>query len=887
MKNNIKAFMPGLVLITAAAALWLFCGRAFAAPGSVRDIGQNFFAASAAAYEASASAEIRLVRAVIDGLAVASGLPEPLERLEKLSGLSNMSAAGRPAGNIDLAIASEFLEFIRASFRNSGAFEFKVRVIGERAAVYLRRSGASGGFKAGRFLPALYITKISGRWILDADYIFKLLKNQTGDLYLDAETFILAEQLWFLSQYEKFSGFKYIFNGDFVSGLSPASSGGRDVHDYIENALKGEAMHFYMCLSDFKAGRYKQAYSHISACRSMSPGNFIVETVFNMILSQRKFARLIDENFAAACGADPYNYLALMVIGEFYNVRMRYDRSVLAFEAASGLNAFLTPHYHIVYANTLEKLRNYIAAGDELAKCSVYSRDFYYTGYLAGKKYIEGGAGKKAAEEFEKVIDSLNFAETKREVAYWLMNYHAGSGNSQKFYRYRRAYFKSFFNSPTFIGVLILFWFFYMMRKTAARFIIIPTLRFLSRIYKKEGLFNKTFNAYCNFGDCEAGVKYYAEYIRSLDRSREPGAFERSSVKLGVFLLSVYRPEDAKKVFCELLSFRPDCGDALLGLGIAEYDLKNIDIALEYFMGAIEVIPENHMPYYYAGICSVLMGSKKEGIELIMISYKIDNSCESALNLCESYFLSNNMIGELVSFYDDMLVVGELTENYIQHYLKLNVSRMDATRVGKMLEKANGASITKPETYLELAVAGRELNMFSEAAATILKSMLISGGYGWLSGSGSLAFLEFAAFNLPRYRHSLLFNLQLLELGITYRRMGDNARADRAFRRIIKNSPDYAYAHFLMNDFDRSVELMAGELSESNYPWNNASIVEAIYHCLKETKNKQRLDRYREWGLHYARSISDEFGIFSYKYLKYIPKNLFLNIINGNDPDRK
>jgi tetratricopeptide (TPR) repeat protein len=245
------------------------------------------------------------------------------------------------------------------------------------------------------------------------------------------------------------------------------------------------------------------------------------------------------------------------------------------------------------------------------------------------------------------------------------------------------------------------------------------------------------------------------------------------------------------------------------------------------------------------------------------------------------------MIAELVAFYDDMLVVGDLTENYIQHYLKLNVSRMDAVRVGKMLEKTRSIAITKPETYLELAVASRELNLFSEAAAMILKSMLISGGYGWLSGLKSLAGLEFAAFNLPRCRHSRLFNLQLLELGITYRRMGDTAGADRAFRKIIKNSPDYAYAHFLLNDFDRSIELMAGELNESNYPWNNASIVEAIYHCLKETKNKQRRDRYREWGIHYARSISDEFGIFSYKYLKYIPKNLFLNIINDNDPERK
>lgn len=874
-----------MVLITAAAVLCFFCGRAFAAPDSVRDIGQDYFTSAAAAYEASASAEIRLVRAVVDGLAAASGLPEPLERLEKLSGISNMSAAGSPAGNIDLAVASEFLEFFKAAFRDRGVPEFRVRIIGERAAVYLR--GPAGEFKAGRFLPALYMIKSSGRWVLDADYAFKLLKNQTGDLYLDAETFILAEQLWFLSQYENFSGFKTIFDGDFVSGLSSAPSGGRDVQNYIESALKGEAMHFYMCLSDFKAGRYKQAYSHISACRSMSSGNLIVETVFNMILSQRKFARLIDEKFAAACGADPYNYLALMVIGEFYNVRMRYDLSFLAFQAASDLNAYLTPHYHVVYANTLEKLRNYIAAGDELAKCRVYGGDFYYTGYLAGKKYVEGGDAGKAAAEFEKVIDSLNFAETKREVAYWLMNYHAGGGDTQKYYRYRRAYLKSFFNSPTFIGVLIFLWFFYLIRKTAARFIIIPIFRCLSRLYKKEGLFNKTFNAYCNFGDSEAGVNYYADYIRGLNRNEEAGAFERSSVKLGVFLLSAYRPEDAKKVFGELLSFRPDCGDALLGLGIAEYDLKNIEVALEYFMSAIEAIPENHMPYYYAGICSVLLGSKKEGIELIMISYKIDNSCESALNLCESYFLSNNMIGELVSFYDDVLVVGELTENYIQHYLKLNVSRMDAVRVGKMLEKAKCAAITKPETYLGLAVAARELNMFPEAAANILKSMLVSGGYGWLSGSGSLAVLEFAAFNLPGYRHSRLFNLQLLELGITYRRMGDNARADMAFRRIIKNSPDYAYAHFLMNDFGRSVELMAGELNESNYPWNNASIVEAIYHCLKQTNNRQRLDRYREWGLRYARSISDEFGIFSYKYLKYIPKNLFLNIINDNDPERK
>jgi len=91
----------------------------------------------------------------------------------------------------------------------------------------------------------------------------------------------------------------------------------------------------------------------------------------------------------------------------------------------------------------------------------------------------------------------------------------------------------------------------------------------------------------------------------------------------------------------------------------------------------------------------------------------------------------------------------------------------------------------------------------------------------------------------------------------------------------------------MLNNFNRSIELMAAEISESNYPWNNASIVEAIYHCLKETNNPQRLERYREWGIHYARSISNEFGIFSYRYLKYIPKERFLKIISDRETEIK
>lgn len=881
-----KGLSRGIFAALFAAAVFFSFGASPAAasgPPGVRAFG------SAAGYEASFSSEIRLVRETVAALNSVSRLASPIERVDGLSRLSNLSVAGRAGENTDLARAAELLEIFAGAGGPAGG---AVRIVGSRAAVYM-----GGGFRgavrsaspaapAGRFLPAVYFLKSGGAWVLDADYIFKLLKNQTGDLYLDAETFILAEQVWFLIQREEFRSLNDLFGGDFVSGLSQAPSAGREVQKRIEDSLTGAALHFYLCLHDFKLGRYKQAYSHISSCRAMSPGIPVVETVFNMILSQRKFARLIDEKFVETCASDPYNHLALMVAGEYYNIQMRYDMSLVAFETASSLNAYLTPHYHIVRAGTLEKLQKHIEAGDELAKCSAYGPDFYYTGYLAGKKYAEGGDDRKAAAEFEKVIDSLNYAETKREVAYWLMNYHRASGEEAKYYAYRRAYLKSFFNSPTFIGVLIIFWFFYLVRRAAARYFIIPLLKAVSLVYKREWLIDRTFNASCNYGDGEAGVRYYSNYIAGIDKSKGAGAYERAALKLGIYLLSAYRPEEAKKVFGELLAFKPDCGDAILGLGIAEYDLKNIEVALEYFMSAIDAIPENNMPYYYAGICNMLMGAKKEGIELIMISYKIDNTCEPALNLCENYFLSHNLVKELVAFYDDLFVVGDFTEHYIQHYLKLNIARMDSARTARMLEKARKLIVRRPETLLDMSVASRELGRLDDAVTLALKSILFAGGYGWMAGARSRRVLEAAAFGLPVYKGGRLYSQQLLELGIAYRLMGDNASADNAFKRIIRHSPDYPFAHFFLNDFSRSAELMAGELSESNQPWNNASIVEAIYHCLKETNNQNRLDRYREWGRHYARSISDELGIFSYKYLKYIPKTLFLKIINEGDVER-
>jgi tetratricopeptide (TPR) repeat protein len=824
----------------------------------------DFFSIAINDYEMANSSEIGAVKAAVGGFR------------------RGKSAAA-------LIRAGLFDETIKDSILASGAAGLKIRVTGSRAVAYLQNypvnellPSARPAAEAFKIRPALYLIKSGGAWLPDMDYMVKLSEARTGDLYQDAETFILAEQIWLLSQYKEFERLPSINNGDYISGLNNLS-GDNDARAQFEKKIMLAPDHFYSCLLDFKAGRYKHSYSHISACRALAGGNFIVETVFNMILTHRKFGRLISEEFVNSYRKDPYNYLALMAIGEFYNLRFRYDQSLMAFELASSLNPFMTPHYHIVFANTYEKLKNYTAAGDQLSICSSYGPDFYYTRYLAGKKYIMGGDEKKAAREFEAVIDSLNFAETKREVAYWLMNYHWKNDNSESYYLYRRAYITSFFNSPMFIFLLGILWLVYMLRKAAARYIMIPVLKALAKIFNKEIFYNKTFDAYCNFADCETGINYYAAYAKSVDKKRFPEVYERSALKLANYLLSVYRPEEAKKIYTELFSFRPDCVEALLGLAISEYDLKNYEVALEYFKSGIESAVDNHLFYYYAGICTMLDGMKKEAIELIMISYKINSSFEPALGLCNNYFLANNMIGELVSFYDDIFVLGDFSESYIQYYLKLNVSRMDSARIKKMLDKVRGMKIVKPETCLEAAVACRELDLFDEAAGYIYKSILISAGYKWLSGFKTLEILERAAMLLPYYKNGRYSKIQLLELGITYKKNNDIKKAEEIFKKIIKSFPDHAYAHFLLNNYNRSIELMAAELSESNYPWNNASIVEAIFYCLKETNNRQRLDRYREWGVHYARSISNEFGIFSYRHLRYIPKTQFLNTINDNE----
>ncbi|HOT74144.1 MAG TPA: tetratricopeptide repeat protein [Candidatus Wallbacteria bacterium] len=911
MKIVYKLFLKVLLLSTVVLSV-SFSGRAFFASGqnspgqaaprySFERVARDLFDEAAEDYEKSASSEIALIKTLASELFSIPGISSPAERVAKLSRLCVPPDAELGAGD-GVAAPAHILDVLKAARDKDPDSQGRVRIVENRAVLYIYNEMAFGpgpaaesgrprekfepGMEYLKYTPPLYFRKNKDGWLLDSGYMFRLISGRTGHLYQDAETFMLAEQLWLLSQYKEFSGFDSLLEGDFTGSLN-SHAAGSDVKNPAEPYLKGPALDFYMCLLEFKAGRYKQSYSHISACRALSGGNFIVETVFNMILSQRKFGRLIDEKYVQGYRKDPYNYLALMVIGEFYNLNFSFGLSVSAFRLASQLNCRLTPHYHVVYANTLENLKNYKAAGDELSKCSSYGPEFYYTRYLAGKKYILGGEDKKAAAEFESVISSLNFAETKREVAGWLMNYHLKNGNLPSYYEYRREYYKSFFNSPMFIGILIILWFVYMLRKTMARYLMIPFLKALARFYKNEKLCGKIFDAYCNFADGESGVKFYESYIKSISQQTQPQVFERSSLKLANYLLSIYRPEEAKKIFAGLLSFRPDCAGALLGLGIAEYDLKNIDIAIEYFMSGIETEHENHLFYYYAGICNMLKGFKKEAIELIMISYKINSSFEPALNLCNNYFLSNNMITELVTFYDDLFVLGDLNENYVQHYLKLNTCRMDASRILKMIGVYDKIKVARPETYMDMALANRELELFEEAAALICRSILLAGGYTRLSGLKSLPLLELAALNLPRYKNLQSFNHQLLELGITFRRMGRNAKAESVFKRILKRSPDYAYANYMLNDFSRSIELMAAELSESNYPWNNASIVEAIYHCLKETNNPQRLDRYREWGVHYARSISNDFGIFSYRYLKYIPKERFLKIISDMETEIK
>ena len=875
MKKNIK-----IIELKAFIILYTVCALMVSA-AEVRADGGYEIQISPAAYYSFEERKIDFFSIAIDDYESANSV--------EINAVKTSAAGLASAGSASVLIYSEpFREMFKKIGSASGASDYKIRVAGARAIVYLQNYLVNELLPSGRpvagvrkIQPAVYFIKSGGAWLPDLDYMNKLSTAGTGDLYQDAETFILAEQVWLLSQYKGFEILSSIYDGDFVGGLNNLS-GGDDARAQLEKKISGAALHFYLCLLDFKAGRYKHSYSHISACRAVAGGNFIVETVFNMLLTHRKFGRLVNEEFVNFYRGDPYNYLALMVIGEFYNLRFRYDQSLMAFELASSLNPYMTPHYHIVYSNTYEKLKNYNAAGDQLAICSSYGSDFYYTRYLAGKKYIMGGDEKKAAAEFEDVIDSLNFAETKREVAYWLMNYHLKNNNSESYYCYRRAYITSFFNSPMFIFLLGILWLLYMLRKVAARYLMIPVLRTFAKIFNKEIFYNKTFDAYCNFADFEAGIKFYAVYAAGIDKKTMPEVYQRSALKLADYLLSVYRPEEAKKIYTELFSFRPDCVEALQGLAISEYDLKNYEVALEYFKSGIESAVDNHLFYYYAGICTMLDGMKKEAIELIMISYKINSSFEPALSLCNNYFLSNNMIGELVSFYDDIFVLGDFSESYIQYYLKLNVSRMDPVRIKKMLDKVRDMKIVKPETCLEVALACRELDLSDEAASFIYKSILISAGYKWISGFKTLKILERAAMLLPYYNNGRYSKIQLLELGITYKKNNDIKKAEEIFKKIIKSFPDHAYAHFLLNNYNRSIELMAAELSESNYPWNNASIVEAIFYCLKETNNWQRIDRYREWGVHYARSISNEFGIFSYRHLRYIPKIQFLNTINDN-----
>ncbi|HNY13101.1 MAG TPA: hypothetical protein PKK26_16050, partial [Candidatus Wallbacteria bacterium] len=402
------------------------------------------------------------------------------------------------------------------------------------------------------------------------------------------------------------------------------------------------------------------------------------------------------------------------------------------------------------------------------------------------------------------------------------------------------------------------------------------------RFSRSRAVHEKALDIYHYYGKYDAGTEYFKKYLAGVRNGGNQKDYIRGLLKLAGAYSRLYKVNEALPLYREALGLSPGDTDAVLGLGICEYDMKNYDIAFEYFSSGMESDPENHLFYYYRGLCLMMIGKRAEGIDNIMSAYKVNNAFEPAVAICESYFLGENRVDELVRFYDDILVLGDLKENFIERSLRLHITRMDAPRILKFLEASEKMKICGRDVFITIGCAYREIGRAAEAEKAMKKGIEAAVGVDFDPKGPIRWATNFMKrhFWPERYR---VAPLQYLELGITYKCLGREDMAASCFKKATRIDSNYPYVYYFLKDYNRSFELMARQISDNELPWTNASIVEAVYLSLKEIKDEAHLRRYREWGRHYAGSFPDEFGIFSYKYLKYIPKSKYLEIFNDSE----
>jgi len=873
------AFAVIIFVLASLTASFPASSQAASQPGIAVD--QFFFEKAAREYEALNSVEIGLI------LSTAGRVAEALEKQNWPSFFSqclNASDSGSdPVRDEVRRIWSE--QFSPGKYRMAGK---RVQIVDSRAVVYF-----DSGTNSVSIAP-MYFVKGPLGWRLDSDFILGHVITRAGEPFGRDDNAFEVEQNWLLAQYEDFAGIQALFPRKYVSPDDSAVAA--KVRDMVSNNPQNAAALFYLSQIYVKMRYLKESYKVIQQCRAMAPGNIFVELDHSRKLLQRKLGWLITDGLFMLVAKNPYNPQALLVLGETANARYRYDVSIEAFAMAKKLYKYIQPHYHFVYAGSLEQVKNYSLAAEEYAMCAAYGPDYFYGHYLAGKMFSHSGDRDRAAMEFEAAFDSLVTAETKREVSAWLMEYYLQKGNLDEYYTYRRHYFISFVNSPFFIFLLLVLWLFYLMRRFWIRLALVLTLPAYCAIVGGARVYRFAFESLCAYGRDEMAMKLFKKRLAALKNcmgadyfSPAAGEYAQDLLWLADRMMKNFRAPEAQALFTEALEVLPGDPAALLGLGICEYDRKNFDLAIEYLKHGVEAEPENHLFYYYIGLSHLLAGRRQEGIENVMAAYKIDNSFEQALTICEGFFLNGGLVNELVSFLDDVTVLGDVKENFMDRALRLHISRMDYGRMRKLLALYPRTAISSPETYVTIGCAFRECGMYEEAQAAFLKSLSAAKGFASSGASPAAKFFgvtraALAVFNPFRRRHSPEAS-QYLELGITCLRMGREDQASRYFRKSQRCDPEYPFIYFFLKDYQSAFEKLSGQISENDFPWNNASIVEAICLCLKEIKNDHQLLKYREWGAYYANTFPDEFGIFSYKYLRHVSKAKYLDIINDRDRD--
>ena len=80
--------------------------------------------------------------------------------------------------------------------------------------------------------------------------------------------------------------------------------------------------------------------------------------------------------------------------------------------------------------------------------------------------------------------------------------------------------------------------------------------------------------------------------------------------------------KEAVDIFNKTLSFKPDCAEALLGLGIAYRQLKDLNKALEATEKALKFDPKYYKAYYNLALIYEQQGNKKDAFEAYKIFYK-------------------------------------------------------------------------------------------------------------------------------------------------------------------------------------------------------------------------------------------------------------------------